>query len=464
MVRAELTDAPGDGLPTPRRYIAALAVWATVFMAVLDGSMANVALPTIAHEFGAAASSAIWIVNAFQLMVVITLLPIAALSEKLGYRQVNIAGSIIFGLGAAVAMLSTSIEMLVVARVVQGVGAAALMSTNSAITRHIFPQRLLGRAIGMNAVIIGVAAALGPTVGSALLAAGPWRLLFGIAVPIAALALALSPAMPTSAREHRPFDLIATVLNALTFGLLILGAETSTRVDPRAGAAMLVGGVAAAVFLVRRELRRPAPLVPVDLLRIPVFGLSIATSIISFLAQMLAFVSLPFYFQAVLGRTAVEAGLLMTPWPLAVILAALLSGVLADRYSAGVLGGIGLGTFSVGLLALALVDPGAGWQDIAWRMALCGAGFGLFQSPNNRVMVSVAPRNRSGAAGGMIATARLLGQTMGALGVSVAFHAGGPGSTPMVLLAGAGLAFAGALVSLSRLRQPDSAHAPEETA
>lgn len=465
MATGKIIHTPGDGLATPRRHFATVALMATVMMAGLDGSMVNVALPTIAREFGAAPSSAIWIVNAYQLVIVVSLLPMAALSEKLGYREVNIAGSVIFALGAVAAMLSTSTEMLVATRVFQGVGASALMATNSAILRHIFPQRLLGRAIGMNAVTIAASAALGPTVGAGLLAAGPWRMLFGVALPIAAVALAFSRAMPASQREHRPFDLLSTVLNALTFGLLILGAEVAARADPRPGVAMMAGGLVAAVFLARRELRRSAPLVPIDLLRIPIFGLSIATSIVAFLAQMLAFVSLPFYFQAVLGRTAVEAGLLMTPWPLALIAVAPIAGLLADRYRAGLLGGVGLGIFSLGLLALGFVAPGAGWQDIAWRMALCGAGFGLFQSPNNRAMISAAPRSRSGAAGGMLATARLLGQTMGALGVSVAFHAWGPKSAPFLLMTGAGLACAAAFVSLSRLRlRADGPPAPETVA
>src|SRR5207253_6089779 len=134
-------------------------------------------------------------------------------------------------------------------------------------------------------------------------------------------------------------------------------------------------------------------------------------SIVSFAAQMLAYVALPFYFQGPLGRSAVETGLLMTPWPLAVGVAAPIAGRLADRYPAGALGGLGLAVFATGLALLSTIHPGASNLDIAWRMAVCGLGFGFFQSPNNRAMVSSAPLHRSGAAGGMLATARLLGQT-----------------------------------------------------
>jgi len=214
----------------------------------------------------------------------------------------------------------------------------------------------------------------------------------------------------------------------------------------------LAVGAAAGALLLHRELRRPNPLVPFDLLRIPIFGLSILTSIISFSAQMMAYVGLPFYFQAVMGRSAVETGFLMTPWPIATGIAAPLAGRLADRYRAGLLGGIGLSVLAGGLALLALVRPGASNLDIAWRMALCGAGFGFFQSPNNRAMVTSAPLNRSGAAGGMLATARLLGQTAGAVGVAVFFHLGGPRAAAAALGTAAAFAAVAALVSLSRLR------------
>jgi len=167
---------------------------------------------------------------------------------------------------------------------------------------------------------------------------------------------------------------------------------------------------------------------------------------------MLAYVVLPFYFQGPLARTAVETGLLMTPWPLAVAVTAPLAGRLADRFPAGLLGGFGLALFALGLGALSRLHPGAGDLDIAWRMALCGAGFGFFQSPNNRAIVSSAPLNRSGAAGGMLATARLLGQTAGAVVAAMFFRLAGGGAMIGALLTAALVAAAAAGISLTRLR------------
>ncbi|MGH8269751.1 MAG: MFS transporter, partial [Steroidobacteraceae bacterium] len=194
----------------------------------------------------------------------------------------------------------------------------------------------------------------------------------------------------------------------------------------------------------------PAPLVPLDLLRIRLFRLSIATSVCSFIAQMAAMVALPFGIQQ-LGRSAVETGLLMTPWSVAVALTAPAAGRLADRHHPGILGGVGLLILSAGLLLLATIPhPATAW-DFIWRMAVCGAGFGLFQSPNNRAMLASAPRARSGAAGGMLSTARLLGQTVGAAGVAILFRGYAQRGAEMALYIAAGFAVAAAILSLSRL-------------
>ena len=156
---------------------------------------------------------------------------------------------------------------------------------------------------------------------------------------------------------------------------------------------LIVAGIASGVTLVRREWGDPAPLFPVDLLRIRIFSMSIATSTVSFAAQMLAFVTLPFLFQSVIGRSAFETGLLITPWPLALGLVAPFAGRLADRVRAGLLGGVGLAVFALGLFMLSRLGTEPSALDIVWRMAMCGIGFGLFQSPNNRTIVSSAPRS-----------------------------------------------------------------------
>ncbi len=205
------------------------------------------------------------------------------------------------------------------------------------------------------------------------------------------------------------------------------------------------------MLLVYRETHVSSPLLPLDLLRIPVFALSIATSIASFCGQMLAFVAIPFYLQSHFGYSAVQMGLLITPWPIAVAFAAPLAGRLVEHYPAGLLGGIGLGLFAAGLAALALLPAAPSPLDVAWRMALAGAGFGLFQTPNNRTMIAAAPRERTGGASGMLGTARLLGQTTGAALVALFLARYPVEGARIALLVAVGFALIGATLSMLRL-------------
>ena len=442
-----------DGLPVPRRYWSVAAIWLAMTMSVLDGAIANVALPTIGIELHASAASSIWIVNAYQLAITVTLLPLAALGDRLGYRRVYMAGLVVFTLGSLGCALSHTLESLTAARVLQGLGAGGIMSINAALVRFTYPKKFLGRAMGLNALVISVSAAIGPTVAAAILAKASWEWLFAINVPIGILAIAIGVrSLPHTVGSPRRFDWVSALLNAATFGFLITGAESVVREGLTSGLSKLAIGAAAGALLTWREVRREAPLVPFDLLRIPIFGLSILTSVVSFSAQMMAYVGLPFYFQNVMGRSAVETGLLMTPWPMAVGIAAPIAGRLADRHRAGTLGGIGLAVFALGLGLLSMVHPGQTNWDIAWRMALCGLGFGFFQSPNNRAMITAAPMHRSGAAGGALATARLLGQTTGAVTTALFFHLAGTHATTAALATASGLAALAAVVSLSRLK------------
>ena len=174
--------------------------------------------------------------------------------------------------------------------------------------------------------------------------------------------------------------------------------------------------------------------------------------------QGLAFVSLPFYFEDVLRRSQVETGFFMTPWPLVVAIMAPIAGRLSDRYPAGILGSIGLAMLSVGMVLLATLPVAPGVADIVWRMAVCGAGFGFFQAPNLKALMSSAPAGRSGGASSIVATARLIGQTVGSALAALCFGLADHGGAVLALALGAGFAALGCLMSLLRLTvvsQPD---------
>jgi DHA2 family multidrug resistance protein-like MFS transporter len=442
-----------DGLPQPQRNWAILTIALGLTMAVMDGAIANVALPTIAKDLNASPAFSIWIVNGYQLAITISLLPLASIGEIIGYRRVYLAGLLLFTLASLFCALSHTLLLLTVARIVQGFGAAGIMSVNAALVRFTYPRDLLGRGIGFNALVVAISAALGPTVAAAILAVGTWPYLFAINIPLGIVALALGwRFLPHTTQASHAFDWPSAVLSAITFGFGIAAIDSLGH-----GEALFIClsefGIAAiaCLLLVVRQKHMTSPLLPVDLLRIPIFALSIATSIASFCAQMLAFVAMPFYLESRFGYSAVQIGLLITPWPIAIVFAAPLAGRLVERYPAGLLGGIGLLLFAAGLGTLALLPAHPSPADVVWRMALSGAGFGLFQTPNNRTMIAAAPRERSGGASGMLGTARLLGQTIGAALVALFLARYPTEGTHLSLLAAVGFALLGAALSMLRL-------------
>lgn len=447
-----------NGLPMPRRLWAILAVAFGVSLSVLDGTIANVALPTIAGELGISSANSIWIVNAYQLAIMVTLLSFSALGDVVGYRRVYLGGLAVFTVASVGCALSSSLTTLVVARVVQGFGSAAITSVNTSLIRTIYPRTKLGRGMGINATVVAVSSVAGPTIAAGILSLAPWPWLFSVNIPMGIIAGILSyrflPANPVRVQGRR-FDWRDGAMNALTFGLLIASVEGfSHGLDAR----LIAGGVAATLIVgflfVREQLHKPYPILPFDLLRIPIFSVSVVTSICSFIAQMLAMVSLPFYLQRSLGYDAVSTGLLLTAWPAVIMVVAPAAGILIERIHAGLLGGIGLVVMAVGLMLLAFLPAAPHGFDIVWRLVLCGLGFGLFQSPNNSILIASAPPERSGSASGMLATARLVGQTTGAALVAMLFHLATDDSAHIALLLAAGFAAAGSALSLIRVRLP----------
>lgn len=459
---AAMSDLPAAAAPLPsdascftagqRRALAATLL--AVALATLDTTIVNTALPGIAASLRADPASSIWVINAYQLAVVATLLPFAALGDRWGPRPVYLGGLVVFMLAALGSTLADSLPTLAVARALQGLGASALMSVNIALIRLIYPASRLGRGVGLNALVVGVMFAAGPTVASLVLSVAHWRWLFALNLPLGLLALAFAlPGLPRSPAPGHRFDPLTALLTAITFAALVgaLGAGTQ-----RAPWSLVVGlavlGLGIGALLLRRQSGHPAPMLPVDLLRRPVFALSVVTAMASFAAQGLAFVSLPFFFETVLRRDPVQTGFLLAPWPIVVAAAAPIAGRLSDRVAPGLLGGLGLLLLSAGMASLALLPPDASVLSIVLRMMLCGAGFGLFQSPNLKALMSSAPPERSGGASGMVAMARISGQAIGAALVALCFGLAGARGPVWALGLGAGAALLAAVASAARLR------------
>lgn len=412
-----------DGLPPDQRWPALMAVGIAVAMSVLVGSIANVALPTIAADFGVTPAESIWVVNAYQLAVTVSLLPLSSLGDVYGHRRIYAWGIVLFSASSLVCALAPNLTVLVIARVVQGLGGAGIMSVNGALIRFIFPRAQLGRGVGYNVLFVATSSAAGPSVAAGIMALSSWPWLFAVHVPIGLFALALALRyLPKSPLGGFSFDPWSALLNAIVLGLFIIGLDGVAHGQPWwLIAAELTVCVGVGVVFVRRQFGLRAPMLPVDLFRRPVFTLSICTAMCAHGAQMITLIVLPFWFQYVQGLSPIEIGVLITPWPAVIVIVAPIAGRLADRYPAGLLGGLGLAVMTTGLLLVLTMPDDASRLDVAWRLMTCGMGFGLFQAPNNRLIIGSAPPDRAGAGSGMLSTSRLVGQTTGSALVAVVF-------------------------------------------
>ncbi|GEO80161.1 MFS transporter [Pararhodospirillum oryzae] len=441
------------GLPPRSRLAVSLCILCGVALMSLDSAIATLALPTLSQELAASKAATVWVVNGYQVGTAVCLLPAAALGEILGLRRVYSFGLLLFTAASLACALSGSLGWLIAARVVQGVGGACLAAVGPAMIRHIFPRSMIGRGLAMIAMVVAVSGAAGPSIGALVLEVASWPWLFLVNLPIGVLALVLfwvlAPAPPAT---PRPFDFVGAVLSAVSLGLVVVGVDGLGRVETAWAVGAIVAGLVGLAGLIAQQSRRSDPLVPLDLLAIPLFALSIVTSMCSYAAQILAYVSLPFLLQGLMGKSALATGLLVTPWPLMVAVAAPLAGRLSARWPASVLSSLGLGTLALGLALLATLPGHPSDVDIVWRMALCGLGFGFFQTPNNATLMTAGPVRRSGAAGGMLAVARVSGWCAGSTIVALLLAGAGPGAPVWCLGVAAGLAGVGALVSVSRAR------------
>ncbi len=440
------------GLPTPRRYGAIAAVSFGSALIVIDGAIATVALPTIARDLHVEPSAAVTVVTVYQLALVMMLLPFSALGERVGLRKLYQIGQLVFTVATILCFFAKSLPFLLIVRAVQAGGAAAALSVSSALIRQVYPSNHLGRGLGFNSVVVSSSAALAPALGGLVLALGPWPWVFASAVPFAIVSLLLGRSLPDTPGRVEPYDVLGAVLCAAMFGLVIGGLESGVHGDsPVVSAAIVLTGALIGVIFVRREWGEAKPILPVDLLMRPVLGLSVLGAFTAFTASMTLLLSLPFRLQTGYGFSPAEVGAVIVPWPLTTMVVAPTAGILSDRYPAGLLGGIGMTLSIAGLIAMAFLPVHPGWFDLAWRMSLTGGGFGLYLAPNARLIVGSAPSHRAAAAGGLVSTTRMVGQTTGAT-LAAALLALGIGAGAIPPLVSAGLALIAGICSLARLR------------
>ena len=409
-----------DGLPTPQRYLAAMALLVVIAIGVIDSSITNIALPTISKNLNVLPATTVWIINAYTITIIATLLPFSALAEQIGFRRLLRIGIVIFMLGAIGSMFANSLEHLIVTRIIQGIGCSAFMSLFGGLVRNIYPRRLLATGISLNAMVVGAAALISPSLGAFIIGIASWHWIYGFTIPLCLLALILTLYVPRVKRVEKPFDYLSAVLNALALGGFIAFLDLAFS-HTVISLCLLAVSVISGYVVYKRAQTDHSPLVPIDLLKNISFRDAVIVSAMSFAAASLTMISAPFYFQHELHMSTKTVGLLFSAWPIAGLIISPIAARLSNKYPASVLAGSGSLIMCFGLVILLFLPEDSPPIYFGLCLFCAGLGFGFFQTPNNKAILLSAPPHRSSATGGMQSTARLFGQCTGAALVALCF-------------------------------------------
>jgi EmrB/QacA subfamily drug resistance transporter len=429
------------------------AVAMGIFLATIDGSIVNVALPTLSTALGADFATVQWVVLSYLLTITTLLAVVGRLADMYGRKRLYNSGFVVFTVGSLLCGLSPSVGWLIGFRVLQGIGAALILALGLALVTEAFPPQERGRALGIAGSIVSIGIVTGPTLGGVIIENLSWHWIFFVNVPIGIVGTYLVwrniPATRPPGGQAFDFGGAAT----LCLGLLgiLLGLTTGQQegfTSPQA-LGLFVFGIFFLLALLYIQRRHPQPIIDPVLFRNRLFTVNLVTGLLVFVG-LGSGVLIPFYLETVLGYSVQQVGLLLAVVPIALGIVSPISGVLSDRVGSRPISVLGLAVTLLGYLALSTLSTETTAVGFMLRYVLVGVGVGLFQSPNNSAMMGTAPRERLGVASGLLAMTRNLGQTvgiavLGALWAALVFGAaGGPmagGATAAPLAAqAAGLA------------------------
>lgn len=420
------TQTSGPSAPPANRWLVLASVAVGTFMSTLDGSIANVALPTIAGDLQAELHTVQWVLTAY-LLTICALLPVMGkISDMFGKSRVFNYGFLIFTLGSALCGLSHTLWLLVLSRVVQALGAACLMSNSQAIIAETFGQGERGRAIGIIGTVVSLGSLTGPGIGGILVERAGWTSIFWINVPIGILGFAAGLFLlpkDRPAEERKPFDYPGSVLFILgitAFLYIVSNGHDFGWTSP----AVLAGGAGSLLLLLGFylwERRTDHPMLELSLYRIPAFALGNIAALLSFVALFFTNVMMPFYMQNALHFSPQTTGYTMMVYPLTMALVAPLSGWLSDKIGYTLLTTAGLAINALAFALLNTLTLDASPLAVGLHLSLFGLGGGLFQSPNNSSIMGAVPRTKLGTAGGLNALVRNIGMVLGT-SLSVALY------------------------------------------
>ena len=398
-----------------------------IFMSTLDGSIVNVALPTIMTELGVPLTTVKWVVVIYLLTVSSLLLFFGRLSDLQGRRRVYSRGLAVFSLGSLFCGLSPDVTWLIASRALQGVGAAMIMACTPALVVDVFPLKERGRALGLVGMVVAGGLTMGPALGGILLQFFHWRVIFYINVPVGAAAAAAVIVMlrggpETTSRE--PIDWPGTILLIVCFPALLTALSRAGEwgyTSPQTLGLVAVF-VVSLILLVVVESRSRYPIVEPALFSVRLFSVSIATAVTLFISLFTISFIMPFYLVNPAGfPMAKTGGILVIPF-FFLFICAPLAGTLSDKIGSRLLCSLGLSLLSLSLLSFSRMPAGTNIWPVAWRLALAGIGTATFTSPNSAAAMSAVAAQRRGIAAALVATARNLGMVCGVAVAAVIFN------------------------------------------
>lgn len=409
----------GNGVqmqPPARWALASLAL--CMLLAALGTSVANVALPTFAQAFAAGIQQVQWVVLAYLLAITILIVGVGRLGDLIGRRRLLLVGIGLFTAASLLCGLAPSLGLLIVARVLQGLGAAIMMALSMACVGEAVPRARIGSAMGLLGTMSAVGTAMGPTLGGILIAGCGWPAIFHAMVPLGLLAMLLvHRSLPPDRRalsEGISFDLAGTVLLALSLAAYALAVTTGRDGFAPLHAVLLVAAACALGMFIHVESRMPTPLIRLAMFREPLLSAGFASSILVTTVVMATLVVGPFYLSGALGLDAARVGMVMSSGPIVAALVGVPAGRAIDRLGAGGVGFAGLVAMMLGSILLALVPARFGVPGYVAPLVVITAGYALFQAANNTAIMTAISSDQRGVVSGMLNLSRNLGLITGA--------------------------------------------------
>ncbi|CAM4178230.1 MAG: MFS transporter [Paenibacillus macerans] len=400
-----------------RRWLILVVLNLFTFMSTLDGSIVNIALPVISKQLDLQVAEAEWVVTAYLMMICAAILFFGKLGDIVGKIKVFKWGMIIFTVGSLLCGFSSSLTMLVGSRLIQALGASMTMANNQGIITDIFPATERGRALGLIGTFVSLGSIAGPSLGGVIVSALGWEYIFWVNIPVGLIAIVIGwrtlPADRTKlgVKIDKAGSLLFPLFILALFSGLLLGQQIGYR-DPRIIAALIIAAVVFIVFL-WIETRKTEPMLQLSLFKNPLFSLSILCGFLVFVANFCFNIIAPFYTQSILNLSPSHAGLLMMLFPIVMVIVAPLSGALSDKIGSELLTFAGLIVMVIAQVGLAGLHGSSPIFLVGVWIGMLGLGSGLFQSPNNSLVMSKVPRTQLGIAGSINSLVRNVGMVVG---------------------------------------------------